>query len=160
MKTLINASATTLLIIAFLGLTTLKAQEWTKEQKEVWNEVEKMFTNWKNGDFDASFINVHEKYLGWNDESPLPLSKDLWMESTKDFDKYTTERGFYAEPARIVVVGDAAVVHYYYSFWWVYEKGDKKKKGDTKGKWSEFFIRENGKWMLLGDMTLSEKDDD
>jgi hypothetical protein len=78
----------------------------------------------------------------------------------KEYLKYVTNRDYYAAPARIVVIGDAAVVHYYYWMSWVYDDGTNKKDGSVKGKWSEFFIKENGKWMCIGDMTLGDDEDD
>ena len=160
MKTLLNFSAITFVLIAFLGMSTLTAQEWTKEQKEVWNEVEQMWENWKAGDLDAAFANVHEKYLGWNDEMPLPVTKAEWVEPMKEYISKVTNRDYYASPARILVIGNAAVVHYYYQMSWIYDDGDQKKPQSYKGKWSEFFIKEGGKWMLIGDMTVGDADKD
>jgi hypothetical protein len=142
--------------VACLSITQLSAQEWTKDQQEVWNEVEKMWSNWESGNIDAAFVNVHDKYIGWNNTSPLPISKSKWVEpAKKDKDKYTN-KGYDIEPARILVEGDAAVVHYYYTMWWIYDNGEKKENGISKGKWSEFFIKEGGKWKLIGDFTYEE----
>ena len=40
--------------------------------------------------------------------------------------------------------------------------GDTKKQEEGKGKNVEFYVKEGGKWLLLGDMSVYEdmKDDD
>ena len=159
MKTLMNYSAIVLLMIAFLGASTLNAQEWSKEQKAVWQEVENMWTKWKAGDIEAAFENVHENYLGWNNESPMPMSKAKWINPMLETIKMTSGQYYDIEPARILVQGNTAVVHYYFEYSFLFTKGDKHMKKESGGKWSAFFIKENGKWMLIGDMTVSEDDD-
>jgi ketosteroid isomerase-like protein len=62
-------------------------------------------------------------------------------------------------PVRIAVVGDAAVAHYYFSFY-----GERMGEQEAiSGKNTEFYVKENGKWLLLGDHTstkVEEEDDD
>ena len=154
MKKLMNYAAIAVTMIAFLGASTLNAQEWSKEQKEVWQEVENMWTYWKAGDIDAAFANVHEKYLGWNNTSPMPMSKAKWVDPAKESKDLYSKKDFDIEPARILVIDDAAVVHYYYSMSYVYDDGEEKYKGKDRGRWTEFFIKDGGKWMLIGDMTI------
>jgi len=145
-----------LMIFSVSGVFSLQAQEWTIEQKEVWQEVENMFSNWKAGDVDAMFSNVHQDYLGWNEEAPLPMSKDKWQNSMKKYITRLTNLDFNIEPARIIVKGNVAVVHFYYEMSWGLDTREGVKDFSYKGKWSEFYIKENGKWMLLGDMTLGK----
>lgn len=156
MKKQIRFSVTAFILIAFLGTSTLVAQEWTKEQKEVWTTVKVFWDNWKAKDLDAAFASVHEKYLGWNDAMPLPTSKKKWHNTMARYKDFTSNFDFDIEPARIIVHGDAAVVHYYYSFSFIYEHDEKKKNISYSGKWTEFFVKEGGKWLLFGDMTTSD----
>ncbi|MFH1297068.1 MAG: nuclear transport factor 2 family protein [Bacteroidota bacterium] len=159
MKTLMNYKAIILLMITFLGASSLNAQEWTKEQKAVWQEVENMWAYWQAGDFDSAFANVHENYLGWNNESPMPISKKKWIDPMKKSKELYSDYAFDIEPARILVHGDAAVVHYYYQMSWRFNDGEEKYKASYHGKWTAFFIKEDGKWMMLGDMTFGETDE-
>ena len=70
-----------ILQIAVLALTMVfvaaaaNAQEWSKEQTEVWNVVEQTWTGWSKGDASIVFPNIHEKYQGWSSDHPLPLGK-------------------------------------------------------------------------------------
>ena len=153
-----NYAAIAVTMIAFLGASTLNAQEWSKEQKEVWQDVEDMWTFWKAGDLDAAFANVHADYLGWNNSSPMPMSYTKWVDGTKESKDLYSKRNFDIEPARILVHGDAAVVHYYFEFSYLYNDGEESYKGGYEGKWSAFFVKEGGKWMLLGDFTYEIPD--
>jgi hypothetical protein len=77
----------------------------------------------------------------------------------KEMKDQFSKQDFDIEPARILIVGDGAVVHYYYSYSMVITDGDETNKIQDNGKWSEFFINDKGKWMLIGDFTCSESDD-
>ena len=159
MKKIMNLSAIMFVLIAFLGISTVNAQEWTKEQNEVWQTVESMWANWKAMDYDAAFANVHENYQGWNNEMPLPTSKEKWMNEMKAYSANVSNPNYSIERARIVVEGDAAVVDYYFNFSFLFKDDDKSKMVNYNGKNVEFYINVKGKWMLLGDFSSSEDDD-
>lgn len=154
MKKLMKCAMITTITIAFLSVSSLNAQEWTKEQKEVWQVVETAWEKWQEGDFDASFASIHEKYLGWNQEDPLPTSKEKWRKSVETWKEYTKLDYYDNEPARILVNGDVAVVHYYTDYYLTFTKGEDKKQKSYKGKNTEFYIKEDGKWLLIGDMSV------
>ena len=73
---------------------------------------------------------------------------------------YTKVEYYDIQPARIVVAGDNAVVYYFFSFSMVFEKGDKKKEKYNKGRNVEFYVKDGGKWLLMGDMSYMNDDDD
>ncbi|PLX00111.1 MAG: hypothetical protein C0591_01805 [Marinilabiliales bacterium] len=155
MKKLMNYAAIAVTMIAFLGGSTLNAQEWTDDQLEVWNTVENLWQKWKVGDFDNAMSNVHADYLGWNNTSPMPMSKEKWEKGMKEDGEYISDQYYDIEPARILVYKNVAVVHYYYSYSYTYNKGEKKQISG-KGKWTEFLVMEKNLWMLIGDFTYSE----
>jgi hypothetical protein len=64
------------------------------------------------------------------------------------------------QPVRITIADDAAVAHYYFEFAGSYTMGEEKKKFEESGKNTEFYIKEKGKWKLLGDHTFLNDDDD
>jgi hypothetical protein len=142
-------------IIAFLGGSTLNAQVWTDDQLEVWNAVENLWQKWKEGDFDNAMSNVHEDYLGWNNNTPMPMSKEKWAKGMKEDGEYISDQYYDIEPARILVYRNVAVVHYYFSYSFTYKKGEEIQISN-KGKWTDFFVMEKDLWMLIGDFTFSE----
>lgn len=148
--------AVTLVFTAGISL----AQEWSKDQTEVWKVVQETWKGWKAGDAAVVAASFHDKYQGWSDDSPLPVGKQAvmdWYNSMKD----SMKMSFYSvEPARIVVLKSAAVVDYYYSFNVSWTMGDKTESKDMKGKIVEFYVNEGGKWLLLGDMMTHGDDDE
>jgi hypothetical protein len=151
---------------AFIVTTAAFTQEWTKAQKEVWQLVENSWTKWKAGDIQGSEAYMHEKYQGWNDQLPLPLTKEMVMKRDQEMKDNFKIDYFSLNPARIVITENAAVVDYYYTFEATYTKGEEKELIESNGQNAEFYIKEGGKWLLLGDMTTikgreyNHKDDD
>ena len=157
MKTLLKFS-----FVAFIVLfaTTAFAQEWSKAQKEVWQVVEDSWAKLQAGDVDGAAANFHEKYLGWNEEMPLPMGKAKVIQMYKKLNEFVKVESYDLEPARIVVTDDGAVVYYYFSLYETMILGDKKEQKQYGGKNVEFYVKENGKWLLLGDLTIIEEEDD
>lgn len=136
------------------------AQEWTKEQMEVWKVVQDTWNNWKTKNSDGIAAALHEKYQGWSEESPLPMGKQDLLKWFNDMKDMMTFHYFYITPARITVAGNAAVVDYYYEFSGEYKMGDKTIPEQMKGKNVEFYVKEGGKWQLLGDLMVETGDDE
>lgn len=157
MKRYINYITLAIIMIASFGSLSLNAQTYSKEQMAVWQEVENKWAKWKAGDLDAAFANIDDHWLGWNDKDPMPISKEKWVISMKETVNRRSNISFDIEPARILVRGNGAVVHYYYSYSFLYTDGDQSQTVSDQGKWSEFFIKEGGKWILIGDFTTSNK---
>lgn len=160
MRKLVNYATIAFMSVAFLSTTILNGQEWSKEQKEVWKNVEDGWAAWSKGDADGAFGTIHDKYLGWNNDDPLPMSKTKWMNSYNKYKEFMTVEHYDLDAARILVDGDNAVVYYYFEFYSVYKKGEQKKENHLEGRNVEFYVKEGGKWMLFGDMTYFEEDDD
>lgn len=154
MKIFTSYSAIVVLLLAFLGSSSLQAQDWSKDQKEVLEIIENAWAKWQEGDFDASVESIHEKYIGWNQEDPLPTSKEKWVKSIEKMKDYVKLTDYDIEPARILVYDDVAVVHYYFEQTMAITKDDKTTEIKFKGKNAEFLIKEGGKWLLIGDMTF------
>jgi hypothetical protein len=149
-----------LAVFVLFAASVTHAQDWSKEQTEVWNVVKATWAGWKAGDATTVMASVHEKYQGWSDESPLPMGKQGmldWYNSMKDVMKISY---YTIEPARIVALKSAAVVDYYGSFFVSWDMGEDKGSKEIKGKFVEFYVKEGDKWMLLGDMMAHEEGED
>lgn len=160
MKKMINYTLMTLICLAFFGLNNLNAQDWTKDQKAVWQEIEAGWEAWKTGDSDGAFKGIHDSYLGWNNEDPMPMSKEKWMRQYNEMKENVTVNYYDIEPARINVDGNNAAVYYYFEFSMTYKKGEMEKDMNMDGRNVEFYVKDGGKWMLFGDMTYIDDDDD
>ncbi|HNS16794.1 MAG TPA: nuclear transport factor 2 family protein [Bacteroidales bacterium] len=157
MKTLLK-----LLLLAMMAIitTSVFAQEWTKEQKEVWQVVENSWMKWKAGDPEGMVAALHPKFQGWDSESPLPMNKDAVVQWFRSMKEKSTQDGYWINPARIAVTENAAVVHYYYQYSVTYTTGDQKKQHKGQGKYTEFYVKEGGKWLCLGDVSVEDEEDD
>lgn len=154
MKKMMNYLMIVAITFCFLGTSTLMSQEWTKEQTELWQSIENVWAEWKKGNFDEAFVNIHDKYQGWNNEDPLPTSKEKWKKSVEEWKEYTTLDYYENDLARILIYEDVAVVHYYTEYNLTFTKNEEKKEYYFKGKNAEFYIKEDGNWMLIGDMSV------
>jgi hypothetical protein len=103
---------------------------------------------------------MHDKMQGWNNENPLPFSKDKILELYAMMKENMKVEYYNINPARITVTDNAAVVQYYFAFYAVYKMGEKEWEEQITGKNAEFYVKEKGKWLLLGDMTYIEENDD
>jgi len=139
-------------IISSMGFS----QEWTKAQKEVWQVVENSWIKWKSGDFTGMASFIHEKYQGWNQDNPLPMSKEEVMNLYNLMKDNYKLNSYLINPARITVTDNAAVVDYYFQYQLTLTDGEKKFLKRYDGRNVEFYVKEGGKWLLLGDMTVTE----
>ena len=146
-------------VMLFLSTASL-AQDWTKEQTELWKVVEDTWMKWKTGDIDGMATFIHERYQGWSSDAPLPVSKSKMMEWYKSMKDVLKVSFVEVEPARITITKEAAVVDYYFSAKMTYTMGEEKKSEEISGKNVEFYVKDGGKWLLLGDMTVFKDSED
>lgn len=152
MRQLLRISAVA--FVFFFATSALLAQDWTKEQKEVWQVVEDSWAKTKTWDLDGMLAYIHEKYQGWNQEAPLPMNKGQVAQFYKEMKETSKVESLNLNPARIVVTENAAVVDYYFWIKSTNTVGEKKEPEVMYGKNVEFYVKEKGKWLLLGDMTI------
>jgi ketosteroid isomerase-like protein len=140
----------------FLFVANVSAQQWSDEQKAVWDGVE---TYWAAGlsDNPMDFLNYFDdSYTGWDYSNEAPGTKADVQKSLG----YWTKKGkmvyYIITPARIWVNGNFAYVHYYYTQ--VRESNDGKPTTE-KGRWTDIVMKKGDKWVLVGDHG-GETDDD
>jgi hypothetical protein len=160
MKNFTKIIAVAVFVVLSANLAT--AQDWSKEQTEVWQVVKDTWKAWQGGNSTAIAAALHEKYQGWSDQTPLPTGKQEtidWYNSMKDNIKVPN---YNIQPARIVVLKSAAVVDYYYEMTVSWAMGTDVGTEKVTGKVAEFYVKEGDKWQLLGDMMMHDdaEDDD
>jgi len=153
MKKFVAVLSSILLFVFISG--TIMAQEWSKEDKELWKTIEDSWKKWQDKDVEGTLALFHDQYLGWRNEAPMPSDK----ERVKKMFTWMAEKGeiryMDLQPVRIAMTKNAAVVHYHYAIMGVW--GDKEEY--IKGTNSEFYVKENGEWLLLGDFTYEMEED-
>ncbi|MCX6235166.1 MAG: nuclear transport factor 2 family protein [Bacteroidetes bacterium] len=137
----------TLILIAGLGSYSLKAQEWSPVQKEVWKNVNDYWALMAKGDINGFLGYMHNDYLGWDNEDPLPATKEdsqKWLQFSFQFTKILN---YSIKPLGIKVYGDVAFVHYYY---YIVRESDGKKNWE-QGRWTDILLKQVDKWVMIGD---------
>jgi ketosteroid isomerase-like protein len=140
-------------MMAGIGSGSLKAQEWSQAQKDVWKNVNDYWALMAKGDINGFLEYFDKDYLGWDNDSPLPSSKD----ETKKWLQYSFQGAkipvYELKPVGIKIHGDFAFVHYYYS----YVKEMDGKKSMESGRWTDILMKVGDKWVMIGDHGGSDK---
>jgi ketosteroid isomerase-like protein len=144
-----------LAIIITTGIwsTNVKAQEWNTSQKEVWKNVNDYWAILAKGDVSGFMEYFHPDYMGWEDNEPLPSSKDetrKWMMFSAPSSKLLI---YEIKPVGIKIFGDIAIADYYFS---IVRDRDGKKESDH-GRWTDILMKQGSKWVLIGDNGGSDK---
>ena len=142
MKKLVLLFSCVILVIS----TSASCQEWSAEQKEAFGIVEQMNDSWANRDLDGYMSCLHENFIGWFQDSPLPIDKktlrqweDHWLSTSKILLHQI-------KPVSIKVTDDIAIVNSYSSAIREDETGAKP----TNSKWTNICKKEDGKWLIIG----------
>lgn len=132
------------LLLAFAG--GVAAQDWSPEQKEVWQFEE---TQWKMAAAkDLSWIDtmVHPNLSYWETDQPLPQNKD----SLQRWNRYSSANNTVLEqelyPISIVITGNIAVVNY--RFIQARENARKEREMVT-GRYADILLKDGGKWKFI-----------
>ena len=147
MKNIALRMLTTLVLVTLLGSLSLKAQEWTPIQQEVWKNINNYWALISKGDIDGYQEYVHKDYIGWDYGSPLPETKEeaiKWLQFEAPFNKTLI---YEIKPVTIKVYGEFAIVNYYYSYM---NEWDGEKNWE-QGRWTDIMLKQGNKWVLIAD---------
>jgi ketosteroid isomerase-like protein len=149
MKTTILLGA---IVIATGSLVTSFASaqiQWTPEQKAIWATENEIFNDFANNNMQGAYSHYDESYFDWNINDPVPFDKGNIVK----FSDYSAAQGdkmdiWAAQPLVVWVKGDLAYADYYYYF---VSEDKNGKKTDHRERWMDVLMKENGKWMIVGD---------
>ena len=147
-----------LVVFMMISLSSVLAQEWTSEQKDVWSGVEKYWVAAASGDAQAFLAYFDESYKGWDNSSIVPMSKantGKWIEFGSKNRKVLM---YSITPLSIWVNGNFAYVHYTYAQ--ALKNIETGKTSEDAGIWTDILMKKDGKWMLVGDHGGTAKKDD
>jgi len=138
-----------IIILGFILLLNSKAfgQEWTAEQKEVWEAVE---TNWdaiKNGNVEGILALKHENAFLWSRPYPEPITKDMLEVICKNWFESEKPTSAKIRPLNIQIFNNVANVYYLYKYEGV--------RYFDNGRALETWIKQDNKWLLIGSLSSS-----
>ena len=120
-------------------------QEWTAEQKEIWEVVVADWELLKQGNLEMP--NRHDNATVWLSNKMLPFGGKFMREAYKrwlDWDKLVA---FELEPLDIGIYGNVATVFYR-------EKWNGRIMSD-RARTMETWIKQDNKWLLIGRFSAS-----
>jgi ketosteroid isomerase-like protein len=144
-QTLLVLSA---LLLALLAPGSVRAQEWSNAQKDVWKSVEAYWALDAARDLDGFLGYFHEDYLGWSVEDALPVTKTMVARFIAHDLKTTQVLVQNIQPVGIKIHGDVAFVHYY---WTRLSKDAQGKEKNESGRWTDILKKQGDRWLLIGD---------
>lgn len=147
MKIFIKGVVIVLFITLFCSVQ-LFGQEWSKEQKEVWKNVETYWYYSTNGDVEGFLSYVQDDYSGWNNQDAIPDNKATLRKSVSYSFKTRKVLVQEIEPVAINIHGNVAIVQYYYSR--IFKDVEGKEK-NTSGRWTDILMKQGDKWVMIGD---------
>ena len=126
--------------------TSVMCQEWSNEQKEALSITEKMVKFWVDRDIDGYMSCLHDNFIGWFNEDPLPVERKTlrnWEEQSLSTEKILHNE---IKPVSIKVTDDIALVNYYMTTL----REDENGKKLIYSKWTDICKKEDGKWLIIG----------
>jgi len=138
----------TVLVVTVSGLSSLKAQEWSAAQQEVWKNVNDYWALMAKEDLNGFFEYFHTDYIGWDNGSTLPSTKEEMKKMYTFFYSGVKVPFYEIKPLAIKVYGDFAFADYNYFMFM--ETPDGKKKSE-KGSWTDILMKQGTKWVIIGD---------
>ena len=146
MKTLTKTLITLLFMATISWPMISSSQEWSSEQQEVWELSERMEKFWIERDLDGYMSCLHENFIGWYGEDPLPIDK----KSLRNGESYNLSHqkihNDKIKPVSITVTDNVAIVNFYKTT----RREDVNGNRLTYRKVTRICIKENGKWLILG----------
>jgi len=136
------------LILPFLCLFNVQAQQWTAEQREVWKTIEEHWALNEKGDLNGYLSQFDESYLGWNYSSEVPRDFGTITKRVKYFYQNRKILLYTIIPAKIWVKDDFAFAHYYYT---TVSKDNAGIVTTDSGRWTDIFMKKGNKWLCIGD---------
>jgi len=146
-----------LLFFLILNVGAISGQEWSKEQKMVWKNVQDYWELSATGKIEEFLTYFDDNYLGWSKSDPLPSDK---AESKKWMSYYWEKRKvmiYEIKPVGIKIFGEVAAVHYYYS---IVIKNEEGKEKEYSGRWTDVLMKKGEKWVLIADHGGQDEDED
>ena len=139
----------------FLMSQPATAQEWSKEQAEVWNYVVWSWDKHVNTGTWAEVLDPNG--YGWNSAYPVPVSRSQMTARNDVFGKEGKILYYQVDPIKIAVNGNTAIAYYYAN---IVETDHAEKRQNNIERCADTLIKRNDKWHFLGWFCETKSADD
>ena len=134
-------------MIVFLGFQVF-GEEWTAEQKEVWESVQTNWETFKKGDVEAALAINHDEMIAWFPNYPAPIRKETMRNAYKNWFAWEKPISVKLDPLKIHIFNNVANVFYY-------SKYEARKGLVVKSRVLETWVKQDNKWLAIGSLTAS-----
>ena len=138
-----------ILVCVFIVASGFQAfgEEWTAEQKEVWTVLITNIENFKTGDVDKIMEGLHDDFILWWNDMPIPVEKELAFYRYRAWFKYDIPKNWEIEPLTIKIIGNVASVFY------TYKLSGKILSGT--GRAMKTWIKQENRWIMINSHSSS-----
>ena len=156
-------SLVTLIAILIAGAARAGTDNWTDAQEEVWAVVQSYSEASHQRDAERYLGYWHPDFLGWynsaHSKESRPTTKAERSRGIAQYFGATRSVEYTLEPMGILVIadGNAAIVHYRLRN--VLESTSSGKKTPGLSHWTDYLVKENGRWFLISDHGGSVRDE-
>jgi len=123
------------------------AQEWSREQQEVWQFIVTCNEHFASRDEAAILECFHDDFSGWRYGDTVPRSKQS-IAKFLPFDLEEESLAYDLRPISIRVFGDFAIVHYSLV---AASRGSSGEVVRQKMIWTDIMLKERGRWRWVAD---------
>ena len=120
------------------------AEDWTAEQKEVWDVVKGGWDKIKNRDSEGLAENRHKNAIIWWSSATSPHRVERLKGAYERWFGYEKVTEAELQPLRIEIFDNVAIVAYYATW-----KSDKRA---TKTKYLTVYMKQGSKWWSIGNL--------
>ena len=122
-------------------------EDWTAEQKEIWEVVVVDREKYKQGDLEGILASRHDNVVIWWGDKPIPYDKKLLRANYRGWFSYDKPTKLEIEPLAIKVIGNVASVFFTYKYSGNILSGS--------GRVLETWIKQDGKWLMINSFGAS-----
>jgi ketosteroid isomerase-like protein len=117
------------------------------DEAEVWKTIEAYTACLSKKDWEGFFSYFHDDFIGWTSLRLAPVDKSSRQRWVPFMYRDAEIVEYEIQPLAVRVRGDTAIVHY------LAFKAKRTPGGGelVKERWCDVLVRENGRWLLLGD---------
>jgi hypothetical protein len=133
-----------LVSVVFFWPFNVTGEEWTAEQKEVWEVVKAGWEKIKNSDSEGLAENVHKNAIIWWSSTTSPHRVEMIRGSYDRWFNYEKVIESELQPLRIEIFNDIALIAYYANW-----KSDRRS---AKVKYLLVYMKQGDKWLSIGSL--------
>ena len=144
-----------LALLVAVGVGRAGTENWTDAQKQVWAVVQSYTEASHQRDAERYLSYWHPDFLGWynsgHDRESRPTNKAERSSGIEQYFGATRSVEYTLEPMGLLVIanGKAAIVQYRLRN--VLESTSSGKKTPGWSHWTDYLVKENGRWFLISD---------